>query len=60
MSGSPRGQAYRMAAARSTNLAQQRYLNARAERLAGEPPPAGDPRGPVLITLSRPAVRITG
>ncbi|MEU8184876.1 sigma-70 family RNA polymerase sigma factor [Micromonospora sp. NPDC049044] len=27
-------EAYRMAAARSTNLAQQRYLNARADRLA--------------------------
>ncbi|MEO3771184.1 sigma-70 family RNA polymerase sigma factor [Micromonospora sp. B9E7] len=33
-------EAYRMAAARSTNLAQQRYLNARAERL-GDPPLAG-------------------
>ncbi|MGW0216274.1 RNA polymerase sigma factor [Micromonospora chokoriensis] len=33
-------EAYRMAAARSTNLAQQRYLYARAERL-GDPPPAG-------------------
>ncbi|MEU4334840.1 YciI family protein [Micromonospora lupini] len=33
--------AYRMAAARSTNLAQQRYLNARADRLADDPPPAG-------------------
>ncbi|MFF0153590.1 hypothetical protein [Micromonospora sp. NPDC005203] len=34
-------EAYRMAAARSTNLAQQRYLNARADRLTGDPPPAG-------------------
>jgi RNA polymerase sigma factor (sigma-70 family) len=33
-------EAYRTAAARSTNLAQQRYLYARAERL-GDPPPAG-------------------
>ncbi|CCH18476.1 RNA polymerase sigma factor [Micromonospora lupini] len=31
-------EAYRMAAARSTNLAQQRYLNARADRLADDPP----------------------
>ncbi|SCF13420.1 RNA polymerase, sigma subunit, ECF family [Micromonospora coriariae] len=29
-------EAYRMAAARSTNLAQQRYLNARADRLADD------------------------
>ncbi|MFF0318953.1 RNA polymerase sigma factor [Micromonospora sp. NPDC005252] len=34
-------EAYRMAAARSTNLAQQRYLNARADRLADDPPAAG-------------------
>ncbi|WP_422740094.1 RNA polymerase sigma factor [Micromonospora sp. WMMD729] len=34
-------EAYRMAAARSTNLAQQRYLNARADRLADDPPVAG-------------------
>lgn len=30
-------EAYRMAAARSTNLAQQRYLNARADALADDP-----------------------
>ncbi|MGW3612323.1 RNA polymerase sigma factor [Micromonospora sp. NPDC005163] len=30
-------EAYRTAAARSTNLAQQRYLNARADRLADDP-----------------------
>ncbi|MEV1112509.1 MULTISPECIES: RNA polymerase sigma factor [unclassified Micromonospora] len=34
-------EAYRKAAARSTNLAQQRYLNARADRLGDDPPPAG-------------------
>ncbi|MDG4758137.1 hypothetical protein [Micromonospora sp. WMMD710] len=34
-------EAYRMAASRSTNLAQQRYLNARADRLADDPPDAG-------------------
>ncbi|RLP81269.1 sigma-70 family RNA polymerase sigma factor [Micromonospora sp. BL4] len=33
-------EAYRMAAARSTNLAQQRYLNARADRLADDAPAA--------------------
>ncbi|WP_405432989.1 hypothetical protein [Micromonospora sp. NBC_00617] len=34
-------EAYRMAAARSTNLTQQRYLSARADRLADDPPTAG-------------------
>ncbi|MDG4809979.1 sigma-70 family RNA polymerase sigma factor [Micromonospora sp. WMMD1120] len=34
-------EAYRLAAARSTNLAQQRYLYARAERLTDGPPSAG-------------------
>ncbi|MEU1587945.1 hypothetical protein [Micromonospora sp. NPDC005710] len=34
-------EAYLMAASRSTNLAQQRYLNARAQSLPGDPPPAG-------------------
>ncbi|GAB3839283.1 sigma factor-like helix-turn-helix DNA-binding protein [Micromonospora andamanensis] len=32
--------AYRTAAAQATNLAQQRYLNARADRLPGDSPPA--------------------
>ncbi|MEV4122097.1 DUF6596 domain-containing protein [Micromonospora sp. NPDC049645] len=34
-------EAYRMAATRSTNLAQQRYLNARADQLGADPPAAG-------------------
>ncbi|MEH1029661.1 sigma-70 family RNA polymerase sigma factor [Micromonospora profundi] len=35
-------EAYRLAAALSTNLAQQRYLNARADRLSGDPPAETD------------------